>query len=200
MAHSDKRSVSTDALETLGTIIDARAGRDAIHLAVEPATAGERLLPGQHIGLMNGKAHAATGGARDWAVKKLGIVDPFLAEPVEKGQKFWLVVYPRQISSLRHVWTHPDFVDEAASLVPQAEDQEILQAGAGAKGIDYFTFMSAISEYITDRERGDDSKYIYFNTEIEYGDLPVGFWGAYERVTGRSVPESFRDVYFRCAC
>lgn len=37
----DKRSVSTDALETLGTIIDDRAGRDAIHLAVEPVHAGE---------------------------------------------------------------------------------------------------------------------------------------------------------------
>lgn len=39
---SDKRSVATDALETLGTIIDDKQKRDAIHLAVEPVVAGER--------------------------------------------------------------------------------------------------------------------------------------------------------------
>ena len=47
---SDKRSVATDALETLGTIIDDTQKRDAIHLAVEPVVAGERLqlLKGPH--------------------------------------------------------------------------------------------------------------------------------------------------------
>lgn len=69
MANGDKRSVSTDALETLGTIIDDRAGRDAIHLAVEPVKAGERLQPGQHIGVASGLAYATV------ACKKLGIVD-----------------------------------------------------------------------------------------------------------------------------
>ena len=48
---ADKRSVSTDALETLGTIIDESAGRDAIHLAVEPCISDEILYPGQQIGI-----------------------------------------------------------------------------------------------------------------------------------------------------
>lgn len=98
----DKRKVSTDALETLGTIIDNTAGRDAIHLAVEPSVAGEILYAGQHIGYVNGKATTK-------AKKKVGIVDPFIIGPVPEGSMFWLVVFPRQITSLRHVWTHPDF-------------------------------------------------------------------------------------------
>lgn len=47
---SEDRAVFTDALHTLGTVIDATQGRDAIHLAVEPVIAGEMLKPGQDVG------------------------------------------------------------------------------------------------------------------------------------------------------
>lgn len=202
----DNRTVSTDALETLGTIIDSRAGRDAIHLAVEPVKAGESLQAGQHVGIVNGVAIGAKSGARDWAIKKLGIVDPFLTKPVEAGQMFWLVVYPRQIASLRHVWTHQDFPDEQKTpLVAQRravdpEDELILRQGAAAKGINYGDFMAAINEYISDRESGDSDNTICFGEDLNYDDLPTGFWDAYGRVTGKNIPESYRDVYFRCAC
>lgn len=111
MAHADKRTVATDALETLGTLkLGPNDKRDAIHLAVEPVESLEKLFAGQDIGIdpSNGMASAAPH------VKKIGIVDPFLKEPVFPGQKFWLVIYPRVITSLRHVWTHPDLPDEAA--------------------------------------------------------------------------------------
>ncbi len=101
--YEQPQTVGTDALATLGTIIDETCGRDAIHLAVENVKAGELLYPGQHVSLANGTAFASVGG------KRVGIVDPFLPGPVGTGQRFWLVVYPRQITSLRHVWEHPDF-------------------------------------------------------------------------------------------
>jgi hypothetical protein len=100
---ADNRTVTTDALETLGMVHFKPEARDAIHLAVEPVEAGENLSPGDHVSLTDGKAYF-TGTA-----KKVGIVDPFLPAPVKAGDRFWLVVYPRQISSLRHVWEHPDF-------------------------------------------------------------------------------------------
>lgn len=117
MAHADKRTVATDALETLGTVFASNEKRDAIHLAVEPITPldGEVLYPGQHIGVV----YVGDGTARASAaphVKKIGIVDPFLASAVYPGQKFWLVIYPRVINSLRHVWTHPDLADEVVSV------------------------------------------------------------------------------------
>ena len=96
----DKRKVSTDALETLGTIIDENEKRDAIHLAVCPVVAKEKLHPGQDVG--------ADGTTKE----PVGIVDPFLKQVVLPGQYFWLVIYPRQINSLRHVWSHPAFPDE----------------------------------------------------------------------------------------
>lgn len=92
---ADNRYVKTDALETLGSIIDANQKRDAIHLAVETVVAAQRLTPGEDVGFVDGGV-----GLCD---NPVGIVDPFLKSLVKKGQRFWLVVYPRQITSLRHV-------------------------------------------------------------------------------------------------
>lgn len=103
---ADVRSVSTDALETLGLIHFRPEKRDAIHLTVEPIEAGEPLDPAQHIGIAeDGKAY----GSDNTTIKNIGIVDPFLNRPVKAGERFWLVVLPRRITSLRHVWSHPDF-------------------------------------------------------------------------------------------
>lgn len=98
-----------DAIATLGTII-TEGDRDAIHIAVEPVIAGETLRPGWHIGLVNGKAYAVNGSYP--GIKNLGIVDPFITSNVNTGDMFWLLVYPRTITSLRHVWEHPDFKEK----------------------------------------------------------------------------------------
>ncbi len=109
-----QHTVHTDALDTLGTVIDADQHRDAIHLAVEPVVAGCYLNPGAHVSFRDGKAFPARLG------QGVGIVDPFLLKPVDEGQRFWLIVYPRQITSLRHVWEHPAFPpsDVSAPTIP----------------------------------------------------------------------------------
>jgi hypothetical protein len=114
VSNADKRSTHTDALETLGMIHFKPEARDAIHLAVEPIEAGERLRPNDDVGIYNGKAYQAAIRDIDGQmveVKALGKVDPFLPNNkfVQAGQSFWLVVYPRMITSLRHVWEHPAF-------------------------------------------------------------------------------------------
>ena len=53
---NDTRSPITDALETLGMIHFKKEKRDAIHLAVEPVTAGKPLRPGERIGIVDGFA------------------------------------------------------------------------------------------------------------------------------------------------
>lgn len=114
---ADKRTVSTDALETLGTLIGPNEKRDAIHLAVIPVEAGTELQPSQHITISGDKAYPAGMG------KGMAIVDPFLLMThVNAGQRFWAVIYPRVITSLRHVWTHPQLADEAG--VPKQSDAE----------------------------------------------------------------------------
>ena len=158
-----KHSVHTDALETLGTLIDEHQGRDAIHLAVEPVVAGEQLFAGAHVGILEIEGqltafHANPLGKHGVKIKHVGVVDPFLETAVEEGQRFWLVVYPRVITSLRHVWTHPDFPNLAQDLGP-TEGQK-----AASKA-----WIEAYAEELSE-EAGSDDDYSY-GSPVSYDDL-----------------------------
>ena len=97
----------------LGRLIeDGDRRRDAIHIAVAPVTAAERLSPGQHVGLVQEGSGEFVGPCD----KPIGVVDPFLAHEVEAGQRFWLFMYPNTVTSLRHIWTHPAFTAVAAAV------------------------------------------------------------------------------------
>lgn len=104
----DTGSMPGTALETIGSTFSADAGRDAIHLATIAVTSDEKLFAGMHVGLTGDRK--VSGQTKEW----VGIVDPFLNGPVFPGTHFWLVLYPRTITSLRHVWTHPAFENELA--------------------------------------------------------------------------------------
>ena len=101
---ADKRTTHTDALDTLGMMHTQFEKRDAIHLAVIQVRATEHLSIGQNISAVDGAAFADEDG--------LGIVDPFLERNPQPGDLFWMVIRPRLIHSLRHVWSHPAFDDE----------------------------------------------------------------------------------------
>lgn len=198
---ADKRTVTTDALETLGTIIGESEARDAIHLAVENAIAAHPLRPGDHIGWIDASTHQA--GICD---KPLGIVDPFLAAPVKTGQHFWFVVYPRKITSLRHVWDHPDFPqallpharieDDPQDNSPKAVSMQWLHALADELDITHNQLMAAAEKWLRydyytvqyDSENWRDTMYEKGKTEA--------FWQHYSIVTGSDIPESKRENFF----
>lgn len=195
--HADKRSVATDALETLGTIIDDTQKRDAIHLAVEPVTAGEKLYPGQKIYLINKYAYAAKP-----TQTHVGIVDPFLDEPVFPEQKFWLIVPPRQITSLRHVWTHPSFPEEVVSPTLSEQEQNKKDSEKWIRDFvsrsdcpDYDTLMAAVRLYSPDY---DD--YLHFSGRDAHGEIPDEFWYHAGVVLGRTFNISESPKYFSCSC
>src|SRR4051794_35987576 len=97
----------------LGQLIeDGDRRRDAIHIAVAPVTAAERLTPGQHVGLVKEGSLELVGPCE----QSIGVVDPFLAAEVEPGQRFWLFLYPGTVTGMRHIWTHPTFAAAAAAV------------------------------------------------------------------------------------
>lgn len=194
---ADKRSVKTDALETLGSIIDDKQKRDAIHIAVEPAIAGHQLRPGQDVGF-------SAGVASDIG-EFVGIVDPFLKAPVKGGERFWLLVYPRKITSLRHVWSHPAFPETGA--VPEARDlsavelsRQWIESFASRIPLAYETVMSGADDWVASKKAGGWGEYLSFGGLLEGESVPADFWPHYEAVRGTHVAPDHRGSFFTCSC
>ena len=216
MSHNDKRTPHTDALETLGFLHEYEEKRDAIHLGVEPVEAGEQLAVGATIGIKDGKAYQST--SRN-GVKPMGIVDPFLAKRVMPGERFWLVVMPRKITSLRHVWEHPDFPDsretgnEVESEVdpekrhklalaigePKAVAMQWLRDFAERHEQDFDVLMSYASMQ-SSKHKDDWTEYLVGGGELEGERVPEEFWDHYDTAFGTETPEHNRENFFSCSC
>lgn len=174
----------------LGKLIITSQHRDAVHIAVAPVTASERLRPGQQIDFV--QVEIDNELVRD-SKNGIGIVDPFLKSPVEKGQKFWMWLNPGSITSLRHDWTHPAFKDDAEHC-ERLESEEWLKEYCHDYRADYKLLIQACvegSEYCFGSDYGPPN---YSGCEDE-------FWQHVENVTGRKFDSSHREnTYFRCAC
>ena len=94
--------MSDSVLKTIGHLIDDKSEKDAIHVAIAPVIAGEKLKPGQRVGLVSSTVVADVEPF-------VGIVDPYLRDDVEPTQRFWLFLMPGSVTSLKHAWTHPAF-------------------------------------------------------------------------------------------
>jgi hypothetical protein len=189
--------VATDALEVLGTIItDKQVGRDAIHLACEPVTAGEAIVPGQDISVTDGVAW--TSG------KWVGIADPFIEMTIPKGAKFLCVIYPRKITSLRHVWSHPDFPEdgESSSDIPETPTWKDLDRAADEFGRKLREHPLSGGEVIEAMEEGYFT--VYGSDAHGSMDVPDWLWELYEKVNGRMAGADPRNggdgAYFSCSC
>lgn len=214
---ADKRTVATDALDTLGTLIDDKQKRDAIHLAVEPVIAGEYLRAGQEIYVDNGYAYNATKQR-----PATGIVDPFLRgddQFIKGGQRFWFIMLPRTVRSLRHVWSHPDFPDEG----PAVQKPEVTSKEASEKWLREFCAKAdcppfdivmacvrdgnvrEVEEFEWDGETSTDtrtgyldSEYMHFNGWDAHSAIPPEFWDHAENYLGVKIET--RPSYFSCSC
>lgn len=181
----------------LGKLAESDAQKDAIHVAIAPVTAGETLWPGQRIGVKDG-----IGMASD---EPCGIVDPFLTGAVYEGQRFYIVLFPGSITSLRHDWTHPQFVQELPTL-QQVIAGEKGQSYAQAAAIAWITrFADSIDESYEDvihhAERYiNRGEYWIEGGRFEGLSMPDEFWGYYETATGKMAPHEDRGRFFSCSC
>lgn len=211
-AQYTKHTTQTDALDTLGSIIGPNEGRDAIHVAVFPVESAERLAPGDHVKI------GETGRAF-WVPKGqgIGIVDPFLVDFAYPGDWFWLLVYPRQITSLRHVWEHPSFPasqESYAGLFERHQPEsfttgQITEAQKAAseqwlrawiESADCPDFDTTIHTMMAQRNGVSwGSEYVHFDGNDAHGEIPAEAWlhlGIFMDVD----LSGDRPSYFSCSC
>lgn len=172
----------------IGTLINGPENRDAIHIAVAPVTADETLEPGQHIAFVterdNEFVHAGLPGTT------IGMVDPYLAGPVKKGDKFWMFLHPNTITSLRHNWTHPAFKNDNV----RDQSQNWIKWYAISLGMSYEDLMKGAFSYLAHDE------YLNRGPDLESVSLNSDFWDKFEIVTGMRVPEDHKSDFFSCSC
>lgn len=193
----------------LGTVPKGNEGRDAVHVAIVPAHAGRPLLPGWRVALdSDGMAIPCEGDAA------LGVVDPFLQRNgVAAGEWFWLCLFPKTITNLRHVWEHPEF--PSTDLVPisptKALSEKWLQdwiKTADCPGYDD-VIAAAVGDPVETLDGysgpayevvayGDGRSYLHFNGRDAHSEIPPEFWDHVENATGKKCPE--RATHFSCSC
>lgn len=124
----------------IGKLVIGPAHRDAIHIAVAPVVAGCLMVSGAHVGI------DANGTCAPGAKPHIGIVDPFLTAPVSAGETFWLFLYPKTITSLRHNWTHPAFDDDDETK--KAASEKWLREFAEEVGIGYERLVEGARNWV----------------------------------------------------
>lgn len=170
----------------LGVLIDDKQARDAAHVAVAPVVAAERLVPGAKIGFVS-KMDTERVGVRTQHV--IGVVDPFLTEMVEIGQRFWMLVNPHAVTSIRHDWQHPAFTSSAS--------EQWLRHFATLLKMPYEELMRDASRVLT----GGDPIYRHNrhgDDETEYIENEHSFWKHYEIVTGAKVHDHDINIVEFC--
>lgn len=175
----------------LGHIITTEQNKDAVHMAIAPVIAGCSMKPGAHVGIANGLAC--------FTDKPIGVVDPFLAKSVRKGDKFWLFLYAGTITGLRHEWAHPSFPDAAVSPVVEtiSDSERWLRDFADNVDADYDEMMSTAESHCGEGF-GD---YLCEGGKWEGQGTPGEFWEHFTKVTGKNPNTKYGlPGIFSCSC
>lgn len=185
-----------DAQTSIGTILTQDARRDALHFAVAPVTARGTLQAGDHIGVdAQGFATIGTGNL-------LGIVDPFLRDVVNAGERFWMFLYPNTITAQRHVWDHPAFAQEHQTYLPAgaSPSEKWIREYADGIGLEYTELMLGADDWVRSKARGEWGGYLVQGGLLEGVSTDLAFWDHYEAVRGKTVPAEHKQSFFSCSC
>ena len=191
----------------LGSIIHhVGAERDAIHIAVVPLIAGESLSRGQHFRLAFGVTDTALPGDyndKSEANGAIGIVDPFLKGwCVEKGQRFWGLLFPGTVTGMRHHWKHPAFENV---VTPRDDHEKWLREFCDKWNFDFDQLIEAgvgDGDYESDYDRYVVARGVDLHNadELDAGEESL-FWSHLEAYTGKVFDDAHRKgMGWSCTC
>lgn len=171
----------------VGRLLFDKGQRDAIHVAIAPVTAIEPLEPGQHIGLTGNQDHVCSN-----ARVLIGVVDPFLKRTVCVGEKFYMFLYPKTVTGMRHHWDHPSFSEN--TIYPENDminhHEKWLRDYADEIEIDLAVLMDAARKFI------EHGQFLCDGGKLEGIGTKDEFWFHYNALKGTTGEGNF----FTCSC
>lgn len=186
-----------ETIETLGTFLDAKAKRDAVHIALLPVVSSEEWLSaGYPIRIVYGTENEVKSVPSRISQ---GVVDPFLTHIIKKGDRFWMFLNPGTIQGLRHEWHQPEIDNR---IVPVNESEDWLRRFADKWNFNYNEMISAAASphedeygnYIT--AQGKD-----LHSRAELGKDYELFWYHIQRLTAKTFDEEHKQkLSWSCSC
>ena len=194
---------TSDAQFTIGKIIDETARKDAVHFALAPMYAFEKIWPCSHVKLMPTRP-GYVRHAHETDPLAIGVIDPFLLEGAEKDERFWVFLNPNTITNLRHEWEHPAFAEQeqtsdqktaakVADALLRTPQRRLLEDFAEEIDVSYEELLNAASDFVT------AGNYLSQGSKFEGVRSPEGFWSAYDFVT-QTKSGMTDESFFSCAC
>ncbi len=185
----------SDTQKLIGTILGDDVKKDAIHIAVLPVVAQERLKPGARVGFVDGTNHVGSTLESD----VFGIIDPFLQRDVRAGEKCFVFLLPNTVTGMRHEWEHPLVKDPEPKRVDselKAKYIKVLKDFADEHYLNYDEMMRDFSLGQTHTQNGGMSAQ---NAVDDDDALKQKIYMAIEIVLGVEM----RDISygpFSCSC
>lgn len=162
--------------------------RDAIHVAIIPVVARQDLNPGEHVGL--DKNYIEGYGVTNYSTPKVGIIDPYITEPIKKGDLVYLCLYPNTVEDMTHSWKHhlfkKDIVNEKHDT--QYKLEQLLRES---------NCHISIAELIKGIQNNDS---IWVGDDDSLDGMNDNKFEILDLVEELTSTKAGDDVYFRCAC
>lgn len=183
-----------------GQIKAEPGGRDALHVGVAWVTPMEIVMPGAKVRLVEGSVTEVSPAGDE---PPIGVIDPYLVAAVQPGQWCLLLLWPGQITELRHVWKANAFAETAAEKA-----EAWLRDYADVVGVSYGRLIEAAHEHLHRQqyERWPDPTImldvdvpdgVYRRDGIEQWPL---FWQHFNTVTGENVDPKAAGHFVSCNC
>lgn len=178
----------------LGKLITTNPDRDCVHFAIMPVSAAvEGMKPGQRVAILPGMDMCCPERDDNPDLKAVGIIDPWLRKSeLRMFDKFWVILDPGTIKTLRHVWRHPA-VDTPAIVIGDFADRI---------GSDFATVVDFL-EKLRDNP-GDDWAKILEVKDSHVPPVSDDEWNAFreavESYVGIKLDGKTADRYFVCGC
>jgi hypothetical protein len=187
----------------LGQLVEGEWPRDAVHIAVIPVTVGYQAKPGARVTVSAWSADEIRAYPReddeddnpdDYGPERtVGILDPFLREPLKSGDRCWMLLLPGTITSLRHEWSSPRFPTDLPVARPEKSASE--------KWLREFAELYSIGydELLEGAVSGEGG--CFGDDDGPEAARKAEFWSHLAVVTGKAFDAGhIESTYFRCAC